>query len=77
MAKKFLVQLFTDDEGFFGHESTDGINVQESINDYHDRVTKVITDKLDNCDVECFYGPYGGPSVKVLISRRLMKSRTM
>lgn len=59
------IVLKNDDEGMFGGASTDGINVQQTIAQYEEEVTRAIKASYPDAIIEHQYGPYGGPSLKI------------
>lgn len=58
-----------DDEGFFGSESTETINVQASISNYEAQLTARLNKAFPGAEITLEYGSYAGRSVIIRTER--------
>ena len=66
--KKFHVKLLNDYEGMFGgisSEEMDSVDVELSVLAYDKYVDALLNKNLPEVEVEHFYGPYGGTSIRI------------
>jgi hypothetical protein len=63
---RVTVTLKDDEEGIFGPEGTEGLDVDATITAYHKQVCAAIQGEyLKDIEIECEYAPYAGASIIV------------
>jgi hypothetical protein len=60
-----LITIKNDEEGMFGSESTDSVNVQESIDNFDNQIMKRLAEQFPGAEINLEYGPYSGASIIV------------
>jgi len=60
-----VITVKDDDEGMFGSESTDGVNVEETISNYEDQLLARLSEEFPEAEINLEYGPYSGASIIV------------
>jgi len=60
-----VITVQDDDEGMFGSESTDGVNVEETISNYEDQLLARLSEEFPEAEINLEYGPYSGASIIV------------
>jgi hypothetical protein len=57
------ITVKNDDEGMFGSESTENINVEKSISGYEKLLRRAIKKAFPGAEINLVYGGYGGKSI--------------
>ncbi len=63
--EQVTITIKNDDEGFFGYESTDTVNVAESISNYENELKEALLVAFPSADITLEYGNYAGASIIV------------
>lgn len=60
---KLAITVKNDDEGFFGNDPTDNLNVDASISNYENELKEALTKAFPTAEITLEYGSYAGASL--------------